>query len=173
MTLANYYLWSYQPITVVEQIQSQDPYIPDWKHVYTPWQVAYRHMNLLMKQKGIPIGDNPPFWAWKLGTSRLQKPSWNDAADLFGGQEGLQYEKVQVIEFEAPTNLVLLSSYAYYNELVLYKSIMGRPILPKYTRRCLKTKNRPRYDSVQACLPYFDRKWIISIKSITAYQSSP
>lgn len=158
-------LWSFQHKSVVETLEQEGVFRPEWERVAWPFSMrCYHWMIREMARRGIDCGDRPPVWAWHSCGGRWGgPPTVGDAVALLGGAPDQM-----TIEFEAPSELVLLSSYGEWNRITdlltpenwqkkRYRRLFD---LPKMDFQC---------DSIQACLPELRWDWVTDVRPLLSF----
>ncbi len=160
-------LWSYQHPSVLETLQRGEPYVCSWEYVPGErWQNAFRWMGEQMTQRGIPIGEHAPVWAWH-SVYRLGGKPDDDWADglLFGYQKA---QGIELLELEAPDEMALPSCYGWWNE-ILDRFIDASPLDEQEIEHCFAVHLRPRrgrpprhFPGIQVCLPCIEPAWLVA-----------
>lgn len=158
-------LWSFQHKSVVEILEHKGVFRPEWERVAWPFsRRCYRWMIREMARCGIDCGDRPPVWAWHSCGGRWGgPPTVSDAVALLGGAPDQM-----TIEFEAPSELVLLSSYGEWNRItdLLTPENWEKK---RYRRLFDLQKIDFQYDSIQACLPELRWAWVTDVRPLLSF----
>lgn len=160
-------LWTFQSIKAIEALQKNGVLYADWQ--YCPdltWERAYRWMAAEMNKRDIPIGEHPPIWAWHSCKAYGHPPTLGDARALLSDIE-LEHG-VQTLELSVPDELVLLSTYHLWNDLLDY--FIDKKPLPKKQgfEKMFEFSNVDfeRTDAIQATLPFLKKEWIVDIRDL-------
>jgi hypothetical protein len=129
-------------------------------------------MSREMVRRGICRRPVAPIWAWHSCGAPGNPPSWDDIVALCGTTGESGYE----IELDAPDELVLLSRYDVWNQIldecvdVQHDPSKLDPERSQWERVFRIELERAAEDDdfeIQACLPYVDRDWV---RSVVAYR---
>lgn len=158
-------LWTFQHIKVVEILKQEGVFRPEWDRVAWPFaRYCYPWMIREMARRRIDCGDRPPVWAWHSCGGRWGgPPTLGDAVALLGG-----LPEQMTIEFEAPAEIVLLSSYGEWNRLthLLTPENWERK---RYRRLFNTQKTDLKQDSIQACLPVVRWDWVRDVRPLLSF----
>lgn len=165
------HLWSYQHPAVVETLQRGERYTCHWDWVPGErWQSAFRWMGRQMAERGIPLGEHPPVWAWHSVYRLGGKPDQDWADDLLFDYQLAQ--GIDLLELEVPDHLALPSCYGAWNE-VLDSFIDQTPPTEQDVAQCFAVSLRPRrgrpphhFPGIQVCLPYIDPAWLVAWETL-------
>jgi len=116
-------LWSIQHKDKLKELEANKFLICLENKYSKEWEKEYRWMANEMKNKiGLPKNKNQyPIWAWyQYHDSRHRKPDLRRGGHLPTGTEGIR------IEFEKPSNEVLLSDFILWHTPLSYKSYIGK-----------------------------------------------
>lgn len=158
-------LWSFQHKSVVETLEQEGVFRPEWERVAWPFSMrCYHWMIREMARRGIDCGDRPPVWAWHSCGGRWGgPPTVGDAVALLGGAPDQM-----TIEFEAPSELVLLSSYGEWNRIT--DLLTPENWEKKRYRRLFDLQKMDfQYDSIQACLPELRWNWVTDVRPLLSF----
>ncbi len=164
-------LWSYQHPAVLQTLQQGERYVGDWEGIYGErWQAAYRWMVRQMADRGIPIGEHAPVWAWHSVNRIGGKPDELCARALLSD---VQLEEGRVVlELQVPDPLVLTSGYGPWNN-ILYGFLDDTMPVEQDVMDCFNVSLRsrrgrpPRYfPEIQACLPWIDPVWLVAWETL-------
>jgi hypothetical protein len=151
-------LWSIQRSVVVQRLTAEAFWRPGWPSD-PAWARAYRWMAERVRERGVGEG-GPPVWAWHSCGAWGEPPS----EDTFGAllSEADRQQPHSIIELDAPDELVVLSCYGAWNQ-ILDDLIDGREpprraVAALFDTRALDFANG---DQVQANLPELRREWMV------------
>ena len=146
-------LLTFQSLRRVAQLESDRVMLGDWSRVDVAHVAAFRRMTDVMTLHGIDTAGRPPVWAWR-GTLRLR-----DAALLFDPEHELS-QGFATVTFTAPGDLVVLSDYAHWCQLLfdpVDAAIEAWQPERRHSRTC-----QPE----QACLPYVRAEWVTRVRPL-------
>ena len=163
-------LWTFQAVKSIAELNEKGILKASWDRYAkdAQWKKAYEWMRDQMELKGIPCEENAPIWVWHSCGTYQKSPSLDDARSLLCD---LEIESgVQTIELDCPPNLVLLTKYLAWND------ILDIFIEKKDTINITKDKleklydlspdNLNEYDSIQGTLPYLKKEWVLDIRKL-------
>ena len=157
-------LWTYQSIQSVKELEDTGV-LKVSKNRYSPgsaWRICYEWMRKEMILNGIDCGDYLPIWAWHSCRAYGHPPTEEDGVNLLSL---LEIEAgIKLITFDCPDNLVLLSRYDAWNDII-YQFLDEKKMLtpdPKFTNVLYKTSPQDSLDqdAIQATLPYLKLEWV-------------
>jgi hypothetical protein len=164
-------LWTYQHPSVLQTLKRGEPYVCSWEHVPGErWQNAFRWMSEQMAQRGIPIGEDAPVWAWHSVYRLGGKPddAWADGL-LFGYQKA---QGIELLELEVPDEMALPSCYNEWN-LILDRFIDATTLDDQEIQRCFAVNLGPRrgrpplyFPGIQVCLPRIEPAWLVASERV-------
>lgn len=156
------HLWSFQSMEACEVLQKSGTLRTDWSRTPVNWRPAYRWMAAEMQQRGILLDHFAPIWAWHSCDGVLYgAPTVGTARSLLSDLQII--EGVCVVEFEAPENLCLLSSYERFCALIDH-FLDGYMTDQESFIDMFNVSPVQDYDSIQAALPYLQMDWVIDIR---------
>lgn len=158
-------LWSFQSMDACELLEKSGTLQVTWRFTPINWRPTYEWMAREMASRGIGIEGHAPVWAWHSCEGQQQTPpTLGTARNLLTDKQIL--DGVCVIEFDAPENMCLLSSYNRFNDLL--DAYLEQGFLP----------NREEYldmfdiwplradDNIQAALPRLEKDWVEDIRHL-------
>lgn len=165
-----YRLWTFQGIRSVEELKNKGILEANWEGYREEgsFTKAYRWMANQMLMRGIHC-TNAPIWAWHSCRKYENAPRLGDARSLLSD---IAIEAgIQTIEFECPVELVLLSSYGMWNQMLHENFLPGNkaPDIDGKTETLLFETSRKKfrkYDDIQATLPYLKLEWVKDIRDL-------
>ena len=162
-------LWSFQSSQAVQKLQEQRilKVSWDWYSPRDPYLQPYHWMHALMLQHGIDCGPTAPLWAWHSCGGMEHPPSLGTARNLLSN---LQLEAgVQILSLECPQEVVLLSMYSAWNDIVDQFIDHGpkTKISLQLTQHLLHLpKSLEDYEAIQATLPFINLDWVTEIRPL-------
>ena len=164
-------LWSYQHPAVLQTLQRGERYVCTWDCVPDKhWHAAFRWMGRQMAERGIPIGEHAPVWAWHSVNLDGGKP--DDLCALSLLSEIQLEEGIDFFELEVPDHLALPSCYGAWNGM-LDDFIDDVAPVAKKVADCFAESLRPRrgrppqyFPDIQACLPYLEPAWLVAWETL-------
>lgn len=165
------HLWTFQTTKATEVLVETGELIIPWSY-YSPtsnWNAPYQWMVQQMENQGISCYGNAPIWAWHSCNTYQQGPILGDAILLFGGADNATH--IQTIELECPDELVLLSNYNTWNELLdklLPPPLITTPITTTEMKQLftILPQKIKMGEAIQATLPYLKKEWVSSIRKL-------
>lgn len=160
-------LWSYQHPAVLQTLRQGERYVCTWDCVPgKQWHTAFRWMVQQMAERGIPVSEHAPVWAWHSVNRVGGKPDDLCARSLLSD---IQLEAgIDFLELHVPDHLALASCYAAWNGM-LDDFIDGVAPVAKKVADCFAVSLRPRrgrppqyFPDIQACLPYLEPAWLVA-----------
>lgn len=150
-------LWTFQSSAVALAVTKDQPYRASWKFAGSSRNKKdYEWMATQMRDRGIPIDDNPPIWAWHSCEKPGGPPTMVTARNLLSDAE--LESGVYVIELEAPNGLALLSSYSKWCDYYMESDTI--PDLSMFDGTFEEG------DDLQACLPFIMREWVLKVRQL-------
>lgn len=151
-------LYTIQKSNVLELIAEHGCYRASWRNINARGNrhIAYQHASMTMQVQGIGDGNCPPIWAWKADRPTALKLGF----ELLSEAE-LTSCAYTVIEFEAPAEFALQSSYYRWCDLYFDCIESGEIRDDRAWLNWRDAENDPD-DHVQVLLPHIDKEWIIS-----------
>jgi hypothetical protein len=157
-------LWTYQTISVLHTLQSNQSHYPAWPDSF--WKKAYHWMWEKQKALGYLMLDSAPVWAWHSVKKLHGKPDEECGRNLLSDIEIAG--GIALLEMEVPDHLCLLSRYDLWNEM-MEDLFEDREPPAELVERCFKpdlsTKKKgvkQHFADIQATLPYLDATWLMS-----------
>lgn len=151
-------LRTFQRLSRVAELERSGELVGDWDRVPATLRDAYRAMVAARADVQVDTHGRPPIWAWR-GHPRLL-----DAALLLDEEYELS-TGYATVEFEAPTNLVVVSDYGVWNDY-LAALLDGRPsrwqIAPTGRSGDPPGGSGPE----QACVPYLRADWVREVRPL-------
>lgn len=163
-------LYTFQSLEAIKVLKTQKVLSPPWAFYSPrdPFQPAYRWMATQMLQRNFPLTDKAPVWAWHSCEEYGQGPTLDVASNLLSLWQLEQ--GIKTIEFECPDNLVLLSQYGPWNDIIYYFSDHKEAKEPpeKLVNQLFQTDKAEfkAGDHLQACLPYLSLDWVLDIREL-------
>lgn len=107
-----YRLWTFQSIKSIKELKSKGILEVSWdRYLQTGTFIeAYRWMGKQIAARKISCNNHAPLWAWHSCGKYENAPTLVDARCLLSDIE--LEDGIQMIEFECPVGLVVLSSYS-------------------------------------------------------------
>jgi hypothetical protein len=162
-----YRLWTFQSMRSIQELKSKGILQASWDR-YSPTGTFIKSYQWMVKQIAArKISCNhPPIWAWHSCGKYEKAPTLLDARCLLSDVE--LEEGIQTIEFECPTEMVLLSNYGVWN-MMLHEFFASKEEVEIDQRTQdglfkVDRKKFKRYDSIQATLPYLKLDWVKAIR---------
>ncbi|WP_432096558.1 DUF3841 domain-containing protein [Streptomyces sp. bgisy100] len=155
-------LWTVQHHHAVPALEEAGRLVGDWQRVSPTWRSAYELMVGEMRQRGIDCAGRPPMWAWAGPDTRDERVTVTVELllSLHEWEQG-----VVVLDLDVPDELVLLSSYSGWNDLLeavltgAASPVMDWSVGPD-------DLHDPVQCGVQACLPFIHPSWVRGIRPI-------
>ncbi len=165
-----YRLWTFQSIESIKELKSKGILEASWDRYLQAGTFirAYRWMGKLIAARKINCNNHAPIWAWHSCGKYENTPTLLDARCLLSDIE--LEDGIQVIEFECPVGLAVLSSYGMWNKILhefFYTNNEAK--IDKKTKHKLFATSRKKfkkYDSIQATLPYLKLAWVKDIREL-------
>ncbi len=158
-------LWSFQSMTACEILEKKGILYAEWDFAPVNWRPAYEWMALEMAARGIELNGNAPIWAWHSCEGQLHAPpTLGTARNQLTDMQIL--EGICVVEFDAPTELCLLSSYTRFNDLL--DVYLQQEALPsrEFFMDMFEVLPLREHDNIQAALPYLKMSWVHDIRHL-------
>ena len=117
-----------------------------------------------MEKRGIPCQNNPPIWAFHSCEAWLNPPTFFTARALLSDialESGMT-----TIVFDAPDDLVLLSSYRIWGAFWSEMDGVTGAIPKRRWGRMFNLKYFKEGDDLQACLPYLRLEWVTAVRPL-------
>ncbi|MCB9852061.1 MAG: DUF3841 domain-containing protein [Phycisphaerales bacterium] len=167
-------LWTFQFPFVVRRLRRNGVYRPRWSEVKSagpPRMLAYDWMSDQLTAAGWMVHRVPPIWAWHSYGNWNQAPGQSCANSLFGAID----QDVMRLEIEVPDNIVVISDYGAWNDIISLAFDCFRDrvplIVPDALRRLVVTGGNEPIESedddefaLQACLPALYWRCVIAIR---------
>ncbi len=162
-------LWTFQSIKSVQELESTGELFVKWdRYQDDRWKAAYQWMSKQMKKNGIDCAAFAPIWAWHSCGEIGAAPTLTDARYLLSDIE--LENGIKTIELECPTEIVLLSNYSVWTELLdlFLVDKTQQKIDKKLVNQLFDTQpeNFRPYDSIQATLAVLKKEWVIDIRPL-------
>lgn len=156
------HLWSFQSMEACEVLEKTGTLRTEWSRTPINWRPAYRWMASEMERGGILLDGFAPIWAWHSCEGVLYAPpTVGTARNLLSDLQIL--EGICVVEFEAPVEFCLLSSYGRFCELL--DQILENEVIDKEEfTDMFNMLPLAAYDDIQAALPYLKMEWVMDIR---------
>ncbi len=158
------HLWSFQAIAACEVLEKNGILRTDWDFTPVNWDLAYLWMQKEMEQRGIAVEGFAPIWAWhSCEGTWCAPPTIATARALLSDLQIM--DGMCVVEFEAPAELCVLSSYRRFNALLDVVLDGETPDREAF----LDMFNVPpieEHDDIQAVLPYLKMEWVMDIRHL-------
>ncbi len=158
------HLWSFQSVEAEEYLDKNGRLVATWRHTPLTFRPAYHWMAIQMEERGIDLGGHAPIWAWHSCQGVLHHPpTLNTVRHLLTDYQLMQ--GVLLLEFEAPDELCLLSSYALFLEMI-DRYVEGAKPDPDLFLSMFAVPPIAAGDDIQAALPYLEADWITDRRSV-------
>ena len=159
-------LWTFQPERVVLRIESGKRFLPSWDSTQENWRSAYEWMASRMHEKVGFSTDAPPVWCWHSCGELGKGPTVGTARALLSDREIEQ--TLYTLELRVPSDLVLLSSYSDWNEL-LDHVVDGERVMDedRWAEMFSVPPLKHDDDDIQAAIPYIEPDWVTSVRPLT------
>lgn len=162
-------LWTFQALPAIQVLQHRGALTVHWNQYSKrdPFLGAYRWMAAQMQQRRLPLNGGAPLWAWHSCGGYGRGPSLDVAGNLLSLA---QIEAgMKTVELECPDDLVLLSSYHYWNDVIDHfidhPEVKEPPL--RLTSRLFRTDaDFAAGDHLQACLPFLSMDWVVDIRDL-------
>lgn len=148
-------LRTFQPLTRVALLRADGVLVGEWSRVDAANVPAFRRMVEVMALRGVDTAGRPPVWAWH-GDLRLR-----DAALLFDPEHELA-KGFAAVAFRAPEDLVVLSDYAHWCDVLIGPAADAGSVAAWEPRRRDPLSRHPD----QACLPYLRAEWVTGVRRL-------
>jgi len=158
-------LWSFQSMDACEQLDKIGNLQVEWRFTPINWRPTYEWMTREMVSRGIEMDGHAPVWAWHSCEGQQQSPpTLGTARNQLTDKQIL--EGVCIVEFDAPENLALLSSYNRFNDLL--DNYLEQGFLPAHEDYLDMFDIWPlrEDDSIQAALPRIEKDWVVDIRHL-------
>ena len=162
-------LWTFQSIQAINELNEQGKLVVKWeRYKHSALERAYRWMRTQMVAKGIEMHGNAPIWTWHSCQAYKKAPTLDDARCLLSDFE--IESGIQTIELECPESIVLLSSYAAWNNILdqflleeEFTDVSANEMKALFE---VSPQHYTESDSIQATLPFLDKKWVVDIRAL-------
>ncbi|MFM9952122.1 MAG: DUF3841 domain-containing protein [Saprospiraceae bacterium] len=158
-------LYTFQSNDAVEVLKTKGILTGDWAYVSKGyWQFSYEWMCRQMEKRGIACQNNPPIWAFHSCEAWSRPPTFLTARALVSDialESGMT-----TIVFEAPDDLVLLSSYRIWGGFWSEMDGVTGAIPKRRWGRMFNLKYFKEGDDLQACLPYLRLEWVKEVRPL-------
>ncbi|OJJ21303.1 hypothetical protein BKI52_12125 [marine bacterium AO1-C] len=160
-------LWSFQYKESVEELHQNGILTAQWSRYPSEglsgkWKTAYQWIVRQMELKSIDCGEYAPIWAFHSCMRYRRKPDKNDGTMLSFGYES--EEGAQLLTFDCPDELVLLSDYGAWNKILdIFLETEAKEISPNLTQKLYDLPNSETMDgeNIQATIPFLKKEWLI------------
>lgn len=158
------HLWSFQSMQACDVLERTGSLRTNWSFTPANWRSAYHWMAQEMEGKGISLDGFAPIWAWHSCEGMLHgAPTVSTARHLLSDLQII--EGICVVEFEAPQELCLLSSYGRFCELLDAFLDHETPESIAFSDM-FKVPPLAPDDSIQAALPLLQMDWVLDIRHL-------
>ncbi len=158
-------LWSFQSMDACEVLEKSGMLCAEWRFTPINWRPAYEWMAREMIARGIDLNGHAPIWAWHSCEGEMHAPpTLGTARNLLTDMQIL--EGVCIVEFDAPKEISLLSSYHRFNDLL--DAYLDQEILPAREIFLDMFEVFPirEHDNIQASLPHLKMEWVRDIRHL-------
>jgi len=160
-------LWTFQYKESVEELHQHGVLTAKWSRyplegLSGRWRLAYQWMAKQMALKGIDCGQYAPVWAFHSCMKYRRKPDKNDGNMLSFGYA--QEEGAQLLTVDCPDELVLLTNYGAWNEILdVFIETAATTIKANLTKKLytLPNANTMTSGNIQATMPFLKKEWIV------------
>ncbi|MEZ4918561.1 MAG: DUF3841 domain-containing protein [Saprospiraceae bacterium] len=163
-------LWTFQSVEAVKILDKTGVLHAPWARYsnQSGWKKAYQWMHGQLTERGISAPETAPIWAWHSCGKAGQAPRLSDARNLLSD---LELEAgIQTVELECPDELVLLSNYGPWNEVLdLFLDHGDEAVVtPQLTEAVFSVSpsHLDEFESIQAVLPFLEKAWVKDIRPL-------
>lgn len=158
-------LWSFQSMDACELLEKNGILRTQWRYTPVNWRPAYQWMARAMEARGIALEAQAPIWAWHSCEGTLNAPPTLGTARLMLTDMQI-LEGVCVVEFDAPENVCLLSSYTRFNDMLDAYLHHESQLTQETFLDMFELFPMREYDNIQAALPYLTMDWVHDIRHL-------
>ncbi|NUO02366.1 MAG: DUF3841 domain-containing protein [Saprospiraceae bacterium] len=158
-------LYTFQSNVAAEMLKTKGILTGNWD--FAPngfWQFSYAWMCRQMEKRGINCGNTPPIWAFHSCKEWARPPCFLTARALLSDME--LESGISTLVFDAPDDLVLLSSYRIWGRFWSELDAATGAIPKKPWGRMFNLKYFKEGDDLQACLPYLLLEWVKEVRPL-------
>ncbi|GAA3182843.1 DUF3841 domain-containing protein [Nonomuraea roseoviolacea] len=158
-------LWTVQHRVVPEALAAAGEVTGDWGRVLSPsYRPAYEEMTAEMARRGLDCAGRPPLWAWHGPDTRDDRVALT-AELLLNPATPQEYERYAVLDLDVPDEVVMLSSYARWNDF-METLFLGRGSPAMDWSIDAEEYGGPAGFRVQACLPRLAAPWVLGVRPL-------
>lgn len=163
-TESSLHLWSFQTMEACEVLEKSGELRTEWKRTPVNWRPAYQWMAEKMQFKFIDLQGFAPIWAWHSCEGVLYgAPTMSTARNLLSDLQIM--EGICVVEFEAPVETCLLSSYNRFCELLDVFLDNNLPESDTF-HDMFDVPPIAEGDNIQATLPLLHLDWVLDMRHL-------
>ncbi|HAS41904.1 MAG TPA: hypothetical protein DCS93_15595 [Microscillaceae bacterium] len=160
-------LWTFQYKEAVEELHQSGILTAKWSSYPSEglsgrWKAAYQWMAKQMALKGINCGEYAPVWAFHSCITYRRKPDKTDGHMLSFGYA--QEEGVRLLTVDCPDDLVLLTNYSVWNEILdVLVETEATAIEADLTKKLYTLPQAETMDggNIQATIPFLKKEWVV------------
>lgn len=160
-------LWTIQARTLLDTARN-GVILADWERTPQNWRFAYRWMASQWRSRIGVMEIDAPLWCWHSCNGREGAAPTVETLALLMGDWNHHASSMLVLELSVPDELVLLSSYARWNEAM--NDAMEQRSEQVDTVRFSDLFDPPliKYDTddVQGVIPMIDQSWITDLRAL-------